>query len=163
LNNKKSQSKQAPRYLSEEGFFKPQTGLGNRSKLQKIMSSLSNKRAQTITLDLIIGVTIFLSTIVLFYYLFSVDVTKTEEEDAANAVVEGLSGNTYFRDEELDSDEVEALAAMDCSAMKEFFNTNKNICIYATDKGGNLVELNEKVAAGCPGIKINDVLCGSSS
>lgn len=124
---------------------------------------LNNKGAQTITLDLIIGITIFLSTIVLFYYLFSVDVTKTEEEDAANALVEGLRGNTYFRDGELDSDEIEALAEMDCASMKEFFNTNKNICIYATDKNGNLVELNEKVAAGCPGIEINDVICGSSS
>ena len=127
------------------------------------MSSLSNKGAQTITLDLIIGITIFLSTIVLFYYLFSVDVTKTEEEDAANVLVEGLSGNTYLRDGELDSDEVEALAAMNCTAMKEFFNTNKNICIYATDKDGNLVELDDMVASGCPGIEINDVICGSSS
>ncbi len=124
---------------------------------------LNNKGAQTITLDLIIGITIFLSTIVLFYYLFSVDVTKTEEEDAANALVEELSGNTYFRDGELDSDEVEALAAMNCTAMKEFFNTNKNICIYATDKNGNLVELDDMVASGCPGIEINDVICGSSS
>ncbi len=124
---------------------------------------MSNKHAQTITLDLIIGITIFLSTIVLFYYLFSVDVTKTEEEDAANSLVEGLSGNTYFRDGELDSTEVEALAEMNCITMKEFFNTNKNICIYATDKNGNLVKLNDKVAAGCPGIEINDVICGSSS
>ena len=124
---------------------------------------LNNKGAQTITLDLIIGITIFLSTIVLFYYLFSVDVTKNEEEDAANALVEGLSGNTYFRDGELDSDEVEALAAMNCTAMKEFFNKNKNICIYATDKDGNLVELDDMVASGCPGIEINDVICGSSS
>lgn len=124
---------------------------------------IPNKNAQTITLDLIIGITIFLSTIVLFYYLFSVDVTKTEEEDVANALVEGLSGNTYFRDGELESTEIEALAEMNCTSMKEFFNTNKNICIYATDKNGNLVELNEKVAAGCPGIEINDVICGSSS
>ena len=132
------------------------------------MKYMNNKAAQTITLDLIIGITIFLSTIVLFYYLFSVDVTKTEEEDAANALVEGLSGNTYFRDGEFYSAEVEALAAMNCTAMKEFFNTNKNICIYATDKDGNLVtltdaELNQRVAAGCPGIEINDVICGSSS
>lgn len=129
---------------------------------------LNNKGAQTITLDLIIGITIFLSTIVLFYYLFSVDVTKTEEEDAANALIEGLSGNSYFRDGELDSDEVDALSAMNCTAMKEFFNTNKNICIYATDKNGNLVtmtdaDLNNRIAAGCPGIEINDVICGSSS
>lgn len=113
------------------------------------------------TLDLIIGVTIFLTTIVLFYYLFGVDVTKTEEEDAANAVIEGLSGNQYFKDGELDSDEIEALSGMDCATLKEFFDTNKNICIYATDKNGNIVELDNKIAVGCPGIEVQDgTICG---
>ena len=112
---------------------------------------LNNKGAQTVTLDLIIGITIFLTTIVLFYYLFGVDVTKTEEEDAANAVIEGLTGNEYFKDGELDSTELEALAGMDCATMRDFFDTNKNICIYATDKSGRIVEL-DKIAIGCPSI-----------
>lgn len=122
-----------------------------------------HKSGQTVTLDLIIGITIFISVIVLFYYLFSTDITKTEEEDAAAKVLEGLSGTTYFDDQELDSTEIETLSNMDCADMKEFFNTNKNICIYATDTTGHLVELDEKVALGCPGIKINDVICGSAS
>ena len=70
------------------------------------------KAAQTVTLDLIIGVSIFLTTIVLFYYLFGIDVTKTEEEDAATAVIEGLSGNDYFEDGELTQDEIDALSEM---------------------------------------------------
>lgn len=122
-----------------------------------------NKQAQTITLDLIIGISIFLTAIVLFYYLFGIDVTKTEEEDAAEQIIEGLSGNEYFRDGELDSDEISALSAMNCTALKEFFNTNKNVCIYATDKNGNLVELNNKIALGCGGIEINNVVCGEES
>ena len=88
------------------------------------------------------------------------DVTKTEEEDAAAKVIDGLSGNDYFKDGELTVEEVTALSEMDCAEMKEFFDTNKNICMYATDKNGNLVELNEYVGLGCPGIEINDVRCG---
>lgn len=121
---------------------------------------MNNKGGQTITLDLIIGVTIFISTIVLFYYLFGMDVTKTEEEDAAAKVMEGLNGNDYFRDGELTSDEVTELSEMDCAAMKEFFDTNKNICVYATDKDGNIVQLNNKYGMGCPGIEIDTLLCG---
>lgn len=121
------------------------------------------KKGQTITLDLIIGITIFISTIVLFYYLFGIDVTKTEEEDAAARVIEGLNGNTYFRDGELTSDEVTELSEMNCTTIKEFFDTNKNICIYATDNDGNIVELNGKYAVGCPGIDINDITCGDES
>ncbi|MBI4896549.1 MAG: hypothetical protein HY832_03305 [Candidatus Aenigmarchaeota archaeon] len=121
------------------------------------------KSGQTITLDLIIGVTIFITVIVLFYYLFGVGVTKTEEEDAAQKVVEGLAGNSYFSDGELDSDEVEALSEMNCSTMKTFFDTNKNICIYATDTSGHIVELNNTIAIGCPGIEIDNVICGHSS
>lgn len=116
---------------------------------------------QTVTLDLIIGITIFLTTIALFYYLFGVDVTKTEEEDAASAVIEGLTGNEYFKDGELDSTELETLSSMDCTTMRDFFDTNKNICIYATDKNGRLVELDDKVAIGCPGIEVQDgTICG---
>lgn len=122
-----------------------------------------NKQAQTITLDLIIGISIFLTAIVLFYYLFGIDVTKTEEEDAAEQIIEGLSGNAYFHDGELDGDEIEALSAMNCTALKEFFNTNKNVCLYATDKNGNLVELDNKIALGCGGIEINNVTCGKSN
>ncbi len=121
------------------------------------------KKGQTITLDLIIGITIFISTIVLFYYLFGIDVTKTEEEDAAAKVIEGLNGNTYFRDGELTSDEVTELSEMNCTTIREFFDTNKNICIYATDRDGNIVELNGKYAVGCPGIDINDITCGDES
>jgi len=118
------------------------------------------KKGQTITLDLIIGITIFISTIVLFYYLFGIDVTKTEEEDAASKVIEGLNGNQYFQDGELTSDELAELSAMNCADIKDFFNTNKNICIYATDSDGNLVELNNKYGVGCPGIDINELTCG---
>ncbi len=123
-----------------------------------------NKTGQTITLDLIIGITIFLTTIVLFYYLFGIDVTKTEEEEAANAVIEGLSGNEYFKDGELDSNEIEALAEMNCTTMKTFFDTNKNICLYATDNNRNIVELDDKIAIGCPGIEVQDgMICGEES
>ncbi len=123
----------------------------------------NEKSGQTVTLDLIIGVTIFITAIVLFYYLFGIDVTKTEEEDAAAKIVEALDSNSYFGDGELDSDEVEALSKMNCTEIKEFFNTNKNICIYATDKTGHIIDLNNKIAVGCPGIQIKDVICGMES
>ncbi len=119
-----------------------------------------NKGAQTITLDFIIGITIFLSMIVLFYYLFAVDVTKTEEEAEAAKLIDGLSGNEYFNDGELTEDEIQLLADMDCKELKEFFNTNKNVCFYATDSNGNVVQLNSKIALGCEGIEIDDVICG---
>lgn len=141
---------------------------------------LHNKGAQTITLDFIIGITIFLSMIVLFYYFFAVDVTKTEEETEAAAVINGLSGFSFeadinadgvdetiypFEDGELTDDEIEALSELDCKKLKEFFNTNKNVCLYATDTNGNLVPLNEKIALGCEGIEIvdstgQDTICG---
>lgn len=123
---------------------------------------LRKRTGQAVTLDLILGVSIFLATIVLVYYLFGMDILRTEEEDAAEAVIAGFAGNAYFHDNEIDGDELDALSAMDCATMKEFFNTNKNICIYATDKNGNLVELDGKNALGCGGIKIDDVICGES-
>ncbi len=121
---------------------------------------MRKRTGQAVTLDLILGVSIFLTTIVLVYYLFGMDILKTEEEDAAEAVLAGLAGNAYFHDNEIDGDELAALSAMNCQEMKEFFNTNKNICIYATDKNGNLVELDGKNALGCGGIKINETICG---
>lgn len=124
---------------------------------------MKKRRGQAVTLDLILGVSIFLATIVLVYYLFGMDILRTEEEDATEAVIAGLAGNAYFHDNEIDGDELTALSAMDCQEMKEFFNTNKNICIYATDKDGNLVELDGKNALGCGGIKIDGVICGVSS
>ncbi len=95
--------------------------------------------------------------------MFSIDVTNTEEEKAADDVVAGLSGNTYFKDGEISTDELEALSDMECTKLKQFLNTNKNICIYVTDKGGNLVQLDSKNALGCGGIKIDNVICGESS
>ncbi len=123
---------------------------------------MKKQRGQAVTLDLILGVSIFITTIILVYYLFGMDILKTEEEDAAEAVIAGLAGNAYFHDNELDSDELNALSDMDCATMKEFFNANKNICVYATDKNGNLVELDGKNALGCGGIKIDDTICGKS-
>ena len=118
-------------------------------------------------MDLIIGISIFLVTLVLIFYLFSLDVTKTEEEDAAAEIIATLSGNKYFGDGELDSDEIDELVAMSdaddsCAQFKEFFNTNKNICIYVTDKDGNLVKIDSKTALGCGGIKIKGVICGET-
>lgn len=121
---------------------------------------MRKRTGQAVTLDLILGVSIFLATIVLVYYLFGMDILKTEEEDAAEAVIAGLTGNAYFYDNEIDGDELDALSAMDCATMKEFFNTHKNICVYVTDKSGNLVELDGKNALGCGGIKINETICG---
>jgi len=91
------------------------------------------------------------------------DVTKTEEEDAADSLLNSLNGNKYFHDNEIDTDEESALGNMTCAEMKDFFNTNKNICIYITDEEGNLVELDGKNGLGCGGIKIGDVICGQSS
>jgi hypothetical protein len=121
------------------------------------------KKGQVVTLDLIMGVVIFLMTLVLMFYLFGMDVTSTEEEEAASDVVASLSGNDYFKDGEIDSDELHALSTMDCTELKVFFNTNKNVCVYITDKGGNLIETDGKNAFGCGGIKIDDVICGEAS
>jgi hypothetical protein len=136
---------------------KDNNNINNPDKLNK------NKKAQVVTLDLIIGVCIFLITIVLIFYMFSMDVADTEEEDAADDVIASLSGNDYFEDGEIDSDELDAMLAMDCTELKAFFNTNKNICIYVTDKGGNLVTLDVQTAFGCGGIKIDDTICGETS
>ena len=133
-----------------------------------------NKGAQTITLDFIIGITIFLSMIVLFYYLFAVDVTKTEEEAEAAKLIDGLSGNSYFDDGELTDDEIDLIGDMDCKELKEFFNTNKNVCLYVTDTNGNIIPLTVKdedgtsvalKGLGCEGIEIvdgtgQDTICG---
>ena len=124
------------------------------------MNMLINKKAQTVTLDLIVGISIFITAVVLFYYLFGMDVTKTEEEDAAAAIIEGLDGTSYFEDGQLESDEIETLSALSCKELKQLFETNKNVCIYVTDNNGHLVTLDDKPAIGCPGIEIQGRVCG---
>ncbi|USN45262.1 MAG: hypothetical protein H6502_04365 [Candidatus Woesearchaeota archaeon] len=107
------------------------------------------KRAQTLSLDLMIAAVIFVIIVVVFYaIMISSDTTPTTASlhEEANAIYNSLNvernpSTPYpvIDGTEIDPAELERLYGINPDVLRETFNSNNNFCIFLADENKNIV------------------------
>lgn len=115
------------------------------------------KRGQTWSVDLVIGVVIFLLLVVVFYSLFAVDrgeytVLREEADYALGALSQGSSTVTgvpkIIQGQRLNQTELQALYATDYATLKAQLGITSDFCIVVVDDTGGLVQVGGKYSQG---------------
>ncbi len=126
---------------------------------------MTKKRGQVSNILTHLGILILVLTIItaltLLYHFYALKVTEVDIKEEANKLQKNLNSNPYTKDNKLTPEEIEALAAMDCNKLREFFGIQSNLCIYAVDSDGKLVQLNDtRYSFGCEGLVVGGIECG---
>src|SRR3989338_1808089 len=115
-------------------------------------------KAQTWSLEVFMAMMIFLIAIVMFYAVIFTTPKHKELTSVAELITKSIDTNELFEDGMLTQEEAEQLSGKTCNELKQMVNTNKKICIYFKDQGGNIVPLSaEYKVIGCDGITIGSV------
>ena len=125
------------------------------------MPKKRGKKAQTWSLEVFMAIMVFLIATVMFYSIIYTTPNNKELSKEAGLITKSISSNELFEDGLLTEDEAQTLAEKNCEELKQYFNTNKKICVYIKNQKGEIVPLSPEVkVAGCPGIDIGDIKCG---
>jgi uncharacterized protein (UPF0333 family) len=120
------------------------------------------KRGQTWSLETYLAIGIFLIAIIFFYSLSTIGNFRSNVTAEVEEIGEQLINSEQLGDGQLTNEELLYFVNLNCTALKQLFNTNQEICIYLKDSEGNLIENASHVihGIGCPGVNISGRLCG---
>ena len=128
------------------------------------------KRGQTYSMDLLIGLMVFLVMFIGFFLLISViskPAKSTLHNEAVNILNKVSSGteNISFVDRSAISEEdLRALAGRDYEEIKELINANKDFCIYLEDENGTVMPIafhdSYVIGLGSSNMTIGNMTCG---
>ena len=109
---------------------------------------MKNKKAQTWSIDLIMGVVLFLLLIVIIYALLRAEVPReTQLRTSADQVYGKLDNNPtsgvpqIVRGNSLSEDQLKILYAMDYEELKAKLGITGEVCILIVDDFGGIVEI----------------------
>lgn len=133
-------------------------------------------RGQAWSIDLVIGVLIFLLVIGLFYVLlmknFNKDTTELQiaSETIATKIIDdktpAAGGVGIIKDERIDKNALEDLAGKDYETLKKEFGITSDFCIFLEDEDGNVINITNNstketfVGIGSSEINISGSPCG---
>ncbi len=124
------------------------------------------RSAQSLSLDLLVAVMIFLSIIVIFYYLSH---TKSSVEKSDYLHEQALKVSSLLSSEgiisssrEINLSSLEELYSMDPKEIQKLLSINSKFCIYVVDSEGNIIAINNKVGVGYSDINISGFPCGTN-
>lgn len=132
-----------------------------------IYINMGTKRGQTISIDTYVAIALFLVAIVFFYSYIGFNSVQTDLEEQSRLTAHRVREGNIFGDGVFSRAEEIALYNMDCAEIKEYFGTNKEVCIFMKDNQGRVVRLTNdssgdfKYGVGCAGVVINDETCGT--
>ena len=136
------------------------------------------KRGQAWSLDLLLGVIIFMTMAILFYSTFSGTFSNDNEfSNEADLALERLDASNYpasyndtptpFNGYSISEEELAELYGTNYQALKSRLGVASELCIYITDQSGNLISMNVSgtdkfsVGDGSGNVKLADGLnCG---
>jgi len=125
------------------------------------------KKSQTLSLDVLIAVMIFIAVIAIFYYI---SVTPSSKEKKETLKVDALriasqidyQGDISLIDKyrNLDVNKVNELYSKDKEQLKNELGLRNKFCIYIVDKDGNILAFQNKTGIGYGDVVINGIPCG---
>ncbi|MFW5990727.1 MAG: hypothetical protein ACOCQX_00720 [Candidatus Nanoarchaeia archaeon] len=124
-----------------------------------------HNKGQTLSIDSYLAIGLFLTTVVAFYSFISLQGAESELTANSEVLVHRLRENVIFEDDSLSEEEEARLVEMNCTEIKELFESKLDICIYFRDSERNVVPLTNgtihKLGVGCEGVEIGNKSCGT--
>ena len=126
---------------------------------------MSKKRGQTWSIETYIAIAIFLISLIFFYGLTTINRYKSNISLEVDEISRELLQKDIIKDGELSLDDLSYLQGINCTELKDYLNTNKNLCFYFKDSEGNLIDNGTAIihGFGCPEINVSGLSCGSTS
>ena len=125
-----------------------------------------NKRAQTWSVDVILGLIIFVGAFFIFYAVLNQNPNtkvKNLKEDASTVIKQVSSDNSQLRivdGNEINISRAGELKNLSYDDLKRRLRIDGDVCIYIEDENGNVILINNSYQAiGSPNINITGVPC----
>lgn len=123
-------------------------------------------KAQSWSIDIIIGVIVFMAAFFIIYALINSDKSATTEslkEEALIVIKQVASGSSSLRvidGNEINQSRLNELKNLSYVELKRQLRIDGDFCIYVEDENGNIVLLNNSYRAiGAPSINISGAPC----
>ena len=124
------------------------------------------KKSQSWSIDVVLGVIIFMAAFLIFYALLNANPNAkvSNLKDEASIIIKQLvSGNTPPRivdGNEINVSRVSDLKNLDYEELKRRLRVGSDFCIYIEDDKGNIVLINYSYkGVGAPNINLGDTPC----
>ena len=125
-----------------------------------------NLKAQTWSIDIVLGILLFLSAFFIFYSLLNQNFdTKANnlKQDASSVINEVSSGDSLSRivdNNEVNISKINILKNISYDELKSRFRIEGDFCIYMEDDQGNIVLINNSYKSiGAPTINVSGTPC----
>lgn len=111
------------------------------------------------------AIALFLATVIAFFSFISIQGSENKLTEDADILVHRIRESELIKDGEFSEAEESRLVEMNCTQIKELFESRLELCIYLRDSERNVVPLTNgsvvKYGVGCPGVLLNGEKCGS--
>jgi hypothetical protein len=124
---------------------------------------MMEKRGQTWSLETYLAIAIFLTALIFFYSLTTVERFSSNVAVEVERVGKSLITSEQLKDGQLSQGELAYFVNMSCDDLKVLFHTNNELCIYFKDAQGNLITNASRIVygIGCDSINISGKRCGT--
>lgn len=110
------------------------------------------------------AIALFLTTVIAFFSFISVKDAESKLTEDADILVHRIKESQLLKDGDFSEAEEARLVSMNCTQIKELFESRLELCIYFRDSDRNIVPLTNgsvvKYGVGCPGVLLNGKKCG---
>jgi hypothetical protein len=128
------------------------------------MDSEMRKRGQSWSIETYLSIAIFLIAVVFFWGLTLVSKLDTKVDVEIEQIGRSLISTSQLSDGKITPDDLAYFLNLNCTALKQLYRTNTDLCIYFVDGDNNLIILeNESTVfgVGCPSIEVSGKACGT--
>ncbi|MGM5482735.1 MAG: hypothetical protein ACQESF_04705 [Nanobdellota archaeon] len=133
--------------------------------MNRIKTNNLKKRGQTLSIDSYIAIALFLTTVITFFSFVNLKGAQDSLTGKTDILVHRLRESQIFEDGILTEAEEARLVRMDCSQIKDVFESKVDLCIYLRDSQRKIVPLTDgnitKYGVGCEGILLSNEKCGT--
>ncbi|MBI1936102.1 hypothetical protein HYS31_06695 [Candidatus Woesearchaeota archaeon] len=127
---------------------------------------MADKKSQSMSMDIMIGVVVFLASFLVIFAMLNSSKGKTAEElkqKASQVIKEAGASDPTIRltdNNEINETKMNRLKNMSYDALKKKFGIEEDICIYIEDERGNIIILNNSYKGiGAPNINLSGTPC----
>jgi hypothetical protein len=128
-----------------------------------------NSKSQTISMDALIAVALFMVAVILFFTLSGssngekrAEGLQTESGKALSSVSSSMnSTDTFLKGSKIDQRKLDEISGLGYSDLKNVIGISSDFCIHFEDEQGNIVNISgNKTGLGSSMVRIAGVACG---
>lgn len=126
------------------------------------------KKAQTWSADAIIGVVLFVVSVIMLYYMAGPGSggnqaqRLVEESEGLPSIIASEQSTSFLKGSEVSNEKVQEVANLSYEILKEFLGIESDFCIYFEDEKGNIVPVSNKLGIGSSLVEINGKSCSDA-